>query len=196
VIDTIEANVQEVVLWAARNNVRFKGADDLIVVNNKRSRQGKPLFVLRLSNDTSCALSSPAIPYVVVSAGGRSLPAPKPTLPEKTCTSISTANKDSPAMDAPAQTVPAVIDQAGHSVTMPPEAPSKPMPRTMQGLSDAMFDVVDEFRAGRKNLDDVKAICNVASQIVTMLHAQIKVLNLAEKATDAQVREKLLKLVG
>jgi hypothetical protein len=50
---------------------------------------------------------------------------------------------------------------------------SKPVKRTMSGLRDAMFDVLERVRDGRLSAKDAKEACNAARVILESIDTQL-----------------------
>lgn len=55
---------------------------------------------------------------------------------------------------------------------MQPDSP-KPVKRTMAGLRDAMFDVLERVRDGRLSAKDAKEACNAARVILESIDTQL-----------------------
>lgn len=81
------------------------------------------------------------------------------------------------------------------SVTTPESKP-KIIDRSLRGLSEVMFDELDKLRDGTGSVDRVRAVCDVAGRVATLLHAQIKVYQIIDKTTDKDAKSGLKAIAG
>ncbi len=169
----VEAEYRTILQWASQNGVQFKNINDLGRVNRKRLDLNMPQFrMFGLTQDVSeqFVTRTPAQiaePHV------------------ETVTKVESKMEMSQSKQSRE-----TIDQSGEKVL------PKKMDRSLQGLSEAMFDALDELRDGTGSVEKVKAICDVSGRISTMIHAQIKVIQMSEKMANREDAEKIKKLVG
>lgn len=64
----------------------------------------------------------------------------------------------------------------------------KTIPKTTEGLRDALFDEINALRSGKSNPQNARALCQLANQVIDSIRVQIqygRLLNDKEK-TKAQ----------
>ena len=58
------------------------------------------------------------------------------------------------------------------------------IPKTMEGLRDALFDEIIELRGGRGNLQRARAVAQLASQAIDSIRVQIQYSRMLTKAKE------------
>ncbi len=51
---------------------------------------------------------------------------------------------------------------------------SMPVPRTTEGLRDALFDEINLLRTGNGNLQRARALCQLSNQVIDSIRIQIQ----------------------
>lgn len=65
----------------------------------------------------------------------------------------------------------------------------KPIKRTMDGLREAMFDIIDGVRNGTVAAKDAKEACNAARVILESIDTQLTVIATAEQGGHMKIKD-------
>ena len=57
-----------------------------------------------------------------------------------------------------------------------------PVPKTIEGVRDALFDEINLLRAGKSNLQQARAVAQLASQVIDSIRVGIQYGRLLQKA--------------
>lgn len=179
----VEADLDLIRSWGYQNGVNCRDERDLPKVNRVRSNFGLPPFEV-----VKHVFFAEPIARQAESPRRN----PEPARPSKT---IAQPNKLAPKMEikmieAPTEPVQMVIPPA-----VPGAAPPK-LDRSLRGLSDAMFDALDDLRAGTGTVENVRAVADVAGRVSVLIQTQIKVYQNIDKINDADAKAGLKRLAG
>lgn len=79
---------------------------------------------------------------------------------------------------------------------LPPAQKRKTVERSLHGVAEALFDAFDGLRDGSMPLEEVRLTCDLSVRLATILAAEAKLVEAAERATLPVSRASLLRLAG
>ena len=66
-----------------------------------------------------------------------------------------------------------------------------PVPKTTQGLRDALFDEMNLLRAGKTTQEKTQLLCRLATQIIDSIRVQIQFEKISTKPANAPIKIQL-----
>lgn len=178
--DIAEVTLADALAWGENNRMRPTGHDakDLASVNRMRALLKLPPFSLLPERAVADEPLPPPHEYEPGYA------------PPKRPFSMASNNPPVRHPQAPKET-PTVANVSAVIV----EPASKPIERNMRGLVDALFDELDEIRAGRGSEARVKQITQVSVRITELMGIEMKYRKMALEA-DGNEQKRLKQIAG